>query len=823
MKKGLGVFVIILALVMQASATIYCDYKGPDNSQDLMQVSNFQVSGPSDVKEGSNVDVEFDLKNNGQMPVNLTDKGVFAAVRDKDGDNKDFGYKSKNAVLNPGESVHFEDDFKIDEKGLWNIWPSYEYWKQTYSQPLQQYVYLRTKGPDYWHACELTVCPDYCDNGIFYSDAYIGQDNGCVYDEEECEYGCDGDECAAGPPDLDAPVVAVSHAPDNATTEDSVSITANATDENLVEYIVIYADGAVARRCDYSQKQPYYKCTFSRTYGPGVHRYYAKAEDESGNQETTSTHTFSIAPPLLEITPHIPETEVTGTMAGGPSFDLGSFDHITEGPVMPGGVEDGDGDGIINMQDRCRHTRYSDRDKVFENGCLCFDNDGGLNYERSGTTRYWVTGESEPRVLNDRCSDSRHLIEYSCTSSEYGLQNYVDCEEEYGFGYICQSGMCLRPEYQICYSSAGSCADGIQNQGEDGIDCGGICPPCNQIYRETDLGPISSIKCGTGTKYAPPDSPCTLTYPTDTHKIELTWTNNQLEYPCQYIEVCHRDLDYIIEDALDCCSARADSTDPLCQEARHLSESSSAGTCKRCVGLYIIKGLGRYARWMREYRSIYHTSSRCPFDNASICIGGCVNGACAYTGVEQAPAEMLINDFRTGICRDYAEAVTTLLRKAGYSQQEVKNFCDGAHCYNLVKFPGDAKWHVVDTTGNTQDINFGTLPGGYNYCRNLDEDNWCFKVRTVNRRGDPSYYYTGPIADVAEYFSIGSGSYEYPMRDWGDCVKRWDCNDVCSGEAGACPSGISCLPECGPGVACYNDNYRIPDIGPTISQMYGCS
>jgi hypothetical protein len=30
-------------------------------------------------------------------------------------------------------------------------------------------------------------------------------------------------------------------------------------------------------------------------------------------------------------------------------------------------------------------------------------------------------------------------------------------------------------------------------------------------------------------------------------------------------------------------------------------------------------------------------------------------------------------------------------------------------------------------------------------------------------------------------------------------------------------------PECGPGVACARDNFRLPDFGPDMSQIIGCS
>ena len=34
--------------------------------------------------------------------------------------------------------------------------------------------------------------------------------------------------------------------------------------------------------------------------------------------------------------------------------------------------------------------------------------------------------------------------------------------------------------FVCCLLASETCADGIQNQGEDGIDCGGPCSPCGK-------------------------------------------------------------------------------------------------------------------------------------------------------------------------------------------------------------------------------------------------------------------------------------------------------------------------------------------------------
>jgi hypothetical protein len=63
---------------------------------------------------------------------------------------------------------------------------------------------------------------------------------------------------------------------------------------------------------------------------------------------------------------------------------------------------------------------------------------------------------------------------------------------------------------------------------------------------------------------------------------------------------------------------------------------------------------------------------------------------------------------------------TTLLRKAGYRHDEVFDMCDGGHCYNVVRLPGDEQYHLVDTdVGN---IRLDGLPSGHPYCRHFAGD-----------------------------------------------------------------------------------------------------
>ena len=63
--------------------------------------------------------------------------------------------------------------------------------------------------------------------------------------------------------------------------------------------------------------------------------------------------------------------------------------------------------------------------------------------------------------------------------------------------------------------------------------------------------------------------------------------------------------------------------------------------------------------------------------------------------------------------------MTTLLRKAGYTYDEVYSVNGEGHAYNLVLLPGEGKYHYVDTTGNGKGIDLGGLPYGssYDYCK----------------------------------------------------------------------------------------------------------
>jgi hypothetical protein len=226
-------------------------------------------------------------------------------------------------------------------------------------------------------------------------------------------------------------------------------------------------------------------------------------------------------------------------------------------------------------------------------------------------------------------------------------------------------------------------------------------------------------------KYYPLDTPCQDIWPNAPER-------------CQQMEVCHPDLDWIVDEAIAACN-------------------NSGGDKKRCRGLYIINSFGPQARYMRGYAVFKACCSGYP-ECTRMCSPS-LTGTCSFRdgfnknvanlscwpdewGVSawrsdsnmsensavmgMFPTHATINILQTGVCIDYAAALTTILRKAGYSQSEVFSTSSTGydlplvgdhpgHAYNLVLLPGDTKYHIVDTTGNGDGINLGGVPGYFRF------------------------------------------------------------------------------------------------------------
>ncbi len=233
-------------------------------------------------------------------------------------------------------------------------------------------------------------------------------------------------------------------------------------------------------------------------------------------------------------------------------------------------------------------------------------------------------------------------------------------------------------------------------------------------------------------------------YPVDTSCQEV-WPNATSS--CQEFEVCHPDLDFIVAEAVDCC----DGTPQPGSDCAYAC-ANAKGDKKRCRGLYIIRAFGPEARYMQGYAlfkaccSGYPECTRtCGMDLAGTCAfregfnENVTNLSCrpeewglsawrSDTNMSENsavlglfPTHATVNLLHTGVCIDYAAAVTTLLRKTGYNRTEALSSASTGydlpllgnhpgHAYNLVLLPNEDKYYIVDTTGNGEGINLGGMP-----------------------------------------------------------------------------------------------------------------
>jgi parallel beta-helix repeat protein len=302
-----------------------------------------------------------------------------------------------------------------------------------------------------------------------------------------------------------------------------------------------------------------------------------------------------------------------------------------------------------------------------------------------------------------------------------------------------------------CTFRCSLCSDGVQNGDEAGVDCGGTyCPPCSQCSAEPT------------NKWAPVTTPCDEKWPTyDGPRIGMNTRasscnlvevcNPDLDYIIEDALLCCEYEDYSsnffgtprLQGKLGACSnAHTHAYED------NFRDNANATTLQKCTGFYIIRGLGAEAVYMQGYFdgewSCYgeRTAPLCDYwkvdppasemgtedscagpdgQRPDFVMGGHVcetfnigpwnwgrhgewESDTDYTrnsdSVTDVPAHASINRLSTGSCVDYSFAVTTMLRKAGYSIDNALSVNGDGHAYNLVRFPGEAKWHYVDTTSN---------------------------------------------------------------------------------------------------------------------------
>lgn len=122
----------------------------------------------------------------------------------------------------------------------------------------------------------------------------------------------------------------------------------------------------------------------------------------------------------------------------------------------------------------------------------CEETDSGSDYSNAGTTTGTVNRASNGRPLTytDSCLDEMTLEEFSCDpETQLVVSDEVSCEEVSGAGAVCQDGRCLETQ----------CSDGIDNDGDSGVDYLGACSPSTRLSSSSSsclaLGATSRSSC----------------------------------------------------------------------------------------------------------------------------------------------------------------------------------------------------------------------------------------------------------------------------------------------------------------------------------------
>jgi len=401
-----------------------------------------------------------------------------------------------------------------------------------------------------------------------------------------------------------------------------------------------------------------------------------------------------------------------------------------------------DGDGFCGDVDNCPYTynpdpEDADTDSIGDvcDTCTDTDNDG---YGNPGYPYNTCPDDNCPNVYNpgqeDQDSDD---VGDPCDNCMYiHNSNQADLNGD-GIGDVCR----------------GTCSDYVKNGDEEGVDCGGsYCPGCNSCETTARYAPSDTI-C----KHVWPtdEGPKIVANTEDDSCALFEVCHPSLDYIVRdAIKCCEGEIYKFKLSGLDWGYNRTNNKISACNYAhdwsysgyrldpnKHFGDYFNPTTFKKCLGLYIIQGFGSDAAYMQNYmygELCCDDNDLCPnncnkdlFDpllwnmgTANDCsneprrVDYTVNWLTCDTGEDgywasdidhlqnndnfyDAPAHVSIYMYSSGTCVDYSIALTTALRKAGYSKDDVFSVDGEGHWYNLVRFPDENGFHYIDTVGNT--------------------------------------------------------------------------------------------------------------------------
>ena len=301
-----------------------------------------------------------------------------------------------------------------------------------------------------------------------------------------------------------------------------------------------------------------------------------------------------------------------------------------------------------------------------------------------------------------------------CFAKECGASLACDGKQP---GDSCGVNMACNPNGECKHKkSFMSCSDNVKNQGETSVDCGGPCAPCN-------------TKCTTGTKYGRADFGCTKDWP-DNEDNKINFGNQVCDYKCNIFEVCSPEIDYVIQEASDCCAGNlndkhSSSSENGCKWAIEEADLHFSGNNKACRAFYLIRymtGLNIERKYMRygftggmdcvKENSCGSEDEQSPLIKNLQCKGKpkyLISGNFEGSGwnsdtnmnenscwIGPQPAHAMINVIDGGICIGNSISLVTLLRKAGFSDNNVGVVYKPGHATVLLRFPGDNKFHQIE-------------------------------------------------------------------------------------------------------------------------------
>ena len=345
--------------------------------------------------------------------------------------------------------------------------------------------------------------------------------------------------------------------------------------------------------------------------------------------------------------------------------------------------------------------------------CGCSDTiPGGMYCQPDGTCENIPYGYCADGTIIGECS-TEEWPRWCNFDGELVLDcNHCGCPDIPTYSCNEETGLCS------------GCGDGMVDEGEECDSTGGDCTdPDDSCYL-----------CQCVSEHVPSDTTCQTETDAENYTIDL----NESWWSCSAMTVTSaygtNFLDYIVDDALDCCTPPGSNVAPrhweYCLEAHEEDPQTSRDCLARYIGTGLDDGFDEYSSMGNDILWIanYFVPELCCNNQAEVCeffdgvpltcspdyflepeypysdyIQGltCSQFDCAKHDQPALKTAALIN---SGTCVDWTFLTTTLLRKTGYFPASSGNGDavfgvtkgDGTHTYNLVWMDMYGKWVIMD-------------------------------------------------------------------------------------------------------------------------------